>query len=79
MMRNMYHLLRALVERDETAFNTRLSERMPLREAHFTRGGTIAPIALIDVHALALCRLARQRGMKPAADHVYLPMQLLDI
>lgn len=78
MMRNMYHLLRALAKRNEPAFNKHLAERMPLREAHFTRGGTIAPIALIDVHALALCRIARNRGLTPSASHVYLPLELLD-
>ncbi|MFT3867631.1 MAG: Imm49 family immunity protein [Nibricoccus sp.] len=78
-MRNFYELLRALVEKKETAFNQALAARMPIREAHFQRGGTVAPIALLDVHGLALCRLARKRGLKPQASHVYLPLEILDL
>jgi hypothetical protein len=73
----MYFLLRALVERKGVDFNKHLAERMLLREAHFTRGGTIAPIALIDVHGLALCRLALKRKLVPKINHVYLPLELL--
>lgn len=78
-MRNFYELLKALVERNESAFNQALAARMPIREAHFQRGGTVAPIALLDVHGLALCRLARKRSIKPQANHVYLPLEILDL
>jgi hypothetical protein len=78
-MRNFYELLKALVERNEKAFNQALAARMPIREQRYTVGGTIAPIALLDVHGLALCRLARQRALYPKIDHVYMPLEVLDL
>jgi hypothetical protein len=78
-MRNFYELLKALAARNGEAFNQALAARMPIREAHFTRGGTVAPIALLDVHGLTLCRLARKRGLTPQASHVYLPLEILDL
>lgn len=79
LMRNWYHLQKALVDRNGEVFNRLLAERMTLRAASFTAGGTQAPIALVDVHALALCRLAQARGLAPRCEHVYLPLAVLKI
>ena len=78
-MRNWYHLQKALVDRNGEVFNRLLAERMILRAASFTAGGTQAPIALVDVHALALCRLAQARGITVQGGHVYLPLLMLEI
>ena len=73
LMRNVHHLLAALVVRDAVAFGERLTERLALRTAHFERGGGIAPSSLIDLQALAYLRLARQRTMAVAVpQHVWL-------
>lgn len=78
-MRNVHHLLKALAAKDAAGFNARLAERMAIRASHYIRGGTVAPIACIDVHGLALCRLARDRGITPTVDHVYLPYGIMDL
>ncbi len=77
LMRNWHHALAAAVGRKGDDLTTCLRQRMELRADHFRRGGTSAPIALIDLDALALIRLARQRGLDPKIDHVYLPYDLL--
>jgi hypothetical protein len=77
-LRNAYWLLKSLRMRDAAAFDRHLGERMAIRAASFRRGGAIAPMALCDLHALGLCRFARQRGMAVTVEHVYLPLGLLD-
>lgn len=79
LMRNWYRLLRALVDLEGDTFNQNLAERMELRAAHFRAGGTIAPIALCDLHGLALCRIARDKGLTVTVQHVYLPLELLEV
>jgi len=75
---NWYGRQKILVNRDAAPFNTHLTTRMELLAQHFTLGGTQTPAAIIDIHGLALCRLARGRAIEPVAEQVYLPMGLLD-
>ncbi len=77
LMRNWHHALAATVNRKGDDLTTCLRQRMDLRTEHFRRGGTSSPIALIDLDALALIRLARQRGLDPQVEHVYLPLELI--
>lgn len=77
LMRTHFWLLRTLRLGDASGFNEALTERMRVRVDHFRAGGTIAPAALMDLPALAMCRLARGRGIEPRVQHVYLPLQLI--
>lgn len=77
LMRNWYHLLHAIVHRDQPKFDERLLERQGLLAEHWKRGGGIAAISLLDLGGLALLRTARLRGLKTAAfDSAYLPREL---
>jgi hypothetical protein len=74
LMRNIHHLLAAVVARDAPAFAQHLEERLRVRTDHFSAGGGIAPTSLMDLQALAYLRLARLRGMTVAPPaHVWLP------
>lgn len=73
LMRCWYHLLRAIVLRDQTTFDQRLTERQNLLAAYWKRGG-IAPLSLVDLGGLALLRTAKARGLQPTPiDLPYLP------
>ncbi len=52
---------------------------MELRAQSFRRHGTDAPIGALDLPGLGLCRLARERGLQVAIQHVYLPLPVLDL
>lgn len=79
LIRNVCELLEDLHQRREADFRKHLQTRMELRTTWFTIGGGAAPISLIDLHGLGLCRLARDRGMKTDVRHVYLPLEMLDV
>ncbi len=77
LMRNWYHVLRGIVLRDPTIIAERLAERQHLLTDHWTRGGGIAPVSLIDLGGWALLRTARLRGLTPAAiESEYLPREV---
>jgi hypothetical protein len=77
LMRNWYHVLRGIVLRDPAIITERLIERQGLLADHWTRGGGIAPVSMIDLGGWALLRTARLRGVKPVLfDHAYLPREL---
>jgi hypothetical protein len=76
-IRNSARLLEALQQNNATAFNAYLDARMEIRAAYFD--GMIAPIALLDLHGLGLCQLARDRELAIDVRHVYLPLALLDV
>ncbi len=77
LMRNWYHVLRGIVLRDPAIITERLIERQGLLADHWTRGGGIAPVSMIDLGGWALLRTARLRGLKPAAfESEYLPREL---
>lgn len=77
LMRNWYHLLHAIIHRDQPKFDDRLVERQGLLADHWKRGGGIAPVSLIDLGGWALLRTAKLRGLKPAAfESEYLPRDL---
>jgi len=79
LMRNWYHIVRGIVLRDQSIIDQRLAERQGLLAEHWTRGGGIAPVSLLDVGGWALLRTARLRGLKPAvAENAYLPREVLD-
>ena len=79
LMRNWYHIVRGIVLRDQSIIDQRLAERQGLLAEHWTRGGGIAPVSLLDVGGWALLRTARLRGLKPAvAESAYLPREVLD-
>ena len=79
LMRNWYHVVRGIVLRDQSIIDQRLAERQGLLAEHWTRGGGIAPVSLLDVGGWALLRTARLRGLKPAvAENAYLPREVLD-
>ena len=74
LMRCWYHLLRAIILRDNTIFNQRLAERHELLAAYWKRGGGVAPLSVIDLGGLALLRTAKARGLQPTpVDLPYLP------
>lgn len=77
-IRNYYRLLESILKKDSVVFNKSLEERTEIRADSFRRGGTIAPIALLDLHGLGLSRMARDRGISVTIQHVYLPLELLD-
>jgi len=76
-IRNTCQMLEALDKADGSSFNACLRRRMEFRALHFRE--TIAPIGLLDLQALGLCRLARERNMTVDVRHVYLPLDLLDL
>ena len=78
LMRCWYHLLRAIILRDQAAFNQRLAERHELLAAYWKRGGGIAPLSLVDLGGLALLRTATARGLQPTpVDLPYLPANFI--
>lgn len=79
LIRNACELLEALHRKDPAGFEKHLKTREKLRTDWFTAGGGAAPIALIDLHGLGLGRLARDRKMKFAVPHPYLPWELLEV
>lgn len=79
LMRNWYHLLRGIVLRDPAIIAERLTERQGLLADHWTRGGGIAPVSLLDLGGWALLRTARKRGLKPiVTEGAYLPREVLE-
>ncbi len=77
LMRNWYHLLHAIIHPDQPKFDERLVERQALLVEHWTRGGGIAAVSLMDLGGLALLRTAHLRGLKPALfDSAYLPRDM---
>ena len=76
-IRNTYATLDALAAGNAKEFNSHLSMRMDILSRYFSKQNTSATAALIDLHGLGLCRLARRRGMEVAVRHVYLPLELL--
>lgn len=78
LMRVWYHLLRALVLRDQTLFDQRFVERQRLLADDWRSGGGIAAVALLDLGGLALIRVARLRRLVlPSTDSEYLSRELL--
>jgi hypothetical protein len=79
LMRNWYHVLRGIVLRDPALIAERLTERQRLLADHWTRGGGIAPVSLLDIGGWALLRSARRRGLTiTLAESAYLPQAVLD-
>ena len=78
-IRNLVELLEAVQAEDGKAFQDHLEKRMKLRTDLYANGGECVPIALIDLHALGVCRMANDRDMKWECDHVYLPLDLLEV
>ncbi len=80
LMRNWYHLLHAIVHRDQPRFDEHLIERQSLLADHWKRGGGIAAVSLFDLGGLALLRTARLRGLKPVTfGGAYLTRELQSI
>jgi hypothetical protein len=77
-LQNTWRLLQALLSRDAAAFNKGLALREELRAQAFSVGNQTAPVALLDLHGLGLCRLARDFEMPLEAGSPYLPFDLLD-
>jgi len=73
-----FEVLHALRHRQTDSFNRSLAQREAERVRHYLRGGSSAPIALIDLHGLAWCALARRRGLTVTSEHIYLPLAVLD-
>lgn len=79
LMRNWYHILRGIVLRDPAIIAERLTERQGLLADHWTRGGGIAPVSLVDLGGWALLRTARVRGLSPVVmESAYLPREVLE-
>ncbi len=76
---NGVQLLHAVYRKDEVAFRRVVGERMDLRERSFRRHGRNTPLGFLDLHTLGICRIAKDRGMKIALQHAYLPLGLLDL
>ena len=74
---NAYSLLCFLYGRNVLEFNRYLSARMDILVRQLGRENSAATGALIDLHGLGLCRLARERGMEVTVRHAYLPLDLL--
>lgn len=70
-------LLRAIHEKNGPAFHRALEERMSARAESFQANGRNAPAGLLDLAALGLCRLARDREIEVGVKHVYLPLDVL--
>jgi hypothetical protein len=77
-LQNTWRLLQALFARDAAAFNKGLALREELRGQAFSLENRAAPVALLDLHGLGLCRLARDFEMPLETQSPYLPMDLLD-
>jgi hypothetical protein len=75
-IQNVYRLLDALFRKDAADFNRLLAERMRVRADSFHRSGANAPIGLMDLVGLGLCRLARQQGIGVTVNHVLLPFEI---
>lgn len=73
-----FEVLHALRHRQTDSINRSLAQRESERVRHYLRGGSSAPIALIDLHGLAWCALARRRGLAVTIEHIYLPLAVLD-
>ena len=73
-----FEVLHALRHNQTDSFNRSLAQREAERVRHYLRGGSSAPIALIDLHGLAWCALARRRGLTVTSEHIYLPLAVLD-
>jgi hypothetical protein len=70
-------LLESLAGKNSSTFLPLLEKRMELRTQSFLRQGRNAAAGLLDLSGLGLCRLAHDRGIQVAVDHVYLPLKLL--
>ena len=74
LMQCWHHLLHAIVHHDVSAFDRGMAERQGLLAEHWSRGGGLAAVSLLDLGGLALLRTARRRGLQPSVvDHPYLP------
>ncbi len=70
---NTARLLEALLGRRAPEFRRHLEDRLRF----WPEAPAPGPEAIVDLRALGLCRLARQRGMAVDLRHVYLPIELL--
>jgi hypothetical protein len=78
-IQNDWKLLDALHRRDAAGFTSALEFRENFRAAMFRIRGGAAPVGLMDLDGLGLCRLARERGMEIPFRHPYLPFELSDV
>ncbi|MBI2901638.1 MAG: immunity 49 family protein [Planctomycetes bacterium] len=76
-IRNTCLLLEGVSRREAKAFHEAMASRAELRAEYYGRLAPAAPIALLDLAGLGLCRLAKDRGMEVDVRHVTLPLELL--
>ena len=77
LIHNSYRLLVALRDQAWPTLEERLAERMDLLVKHFWR--QVTPTALVDTFGLSVARWARERGYQVQLQHVYLPLDWLDV
>ena len=77
LIHNSYRILVAVRDQVWTTLEERLTERMQLLMKHFWRQYT--PAGLIDTFGLSVARWARDRGYRVQLQHVYLPLDWLDV
>ena len=77
LIHNSYRPLVALRDQAWPTLEERLAERMDLLVKHFWR--QVTPTALVDTFGLSVARWARERGYQVQLQHVYLPLDWLDV
>ena len=77
-IQSTHALLDALQRKDSKQFNHTLQARLEIRARAYSEENTAAPIALLDLHSLGLCRLALDRGIEIHVHHPYVPLELLE-
>ena len=77
LIHNSYRLLVALRDQAWPTLEERLTERAELLVKHFWRQYT--PAGLVDTFGMSVARWARDRGYRVQLQHVYLPLDWLDV
>ena len=76
---NLHDLLDAVLQQDARRLQNALSRRMAIWSRTAAREGPSDDRGWLDLPALGLCRLARDRGLRVYLKHPCLPLELLDV